>query len=44
VAAVRAKAQSVGDEPDSSIADWAEWALSVAVEIDPVGQRVAPVG
>jgi hypothetical protein len=36
VAAVKEATALPGDEP---VADWVEWALGVAAEMDPVGQR-----
>ena len=41
VGAVKEAAALRGDE---AVADWVEWALGVAGEMDPVGQRVAAVG
>jgi hypothetical protein len=39
VGAVRAEAELRGDEAVASVAPWMEWALEVAREMDPVGQR-----
>ena len=41
VAAVKEATALRGDE---AVADWVEWALGVAGEMDPVGQRAAAVG
>jgi len=40
VAAVRAEAALRGDNAESSLSEWAAWALGVAREMDPVARRV----